>query len=213
MASKPEQEPSIEEILASIRQIISDDDQPRDAAVDLTQAPEEKFEIPVAQAEPEKPKASFAEVLELTNEIPDEPEVASNSDIDAMFDETPSFSASVAEPEPEIDYVPPPVETIVEKVTPFPTQAPSSADAMESIFTNTAAEATSAAFSKLVGNIPVEREENMGMYANGRVTLEDMVRDMLKPMLRDWVNTHVPGIVERLVEKELEKLARQARDD
>ncbi len=209
MASKPEQEPSIEEILASIRQIISDDDQPREADIDLSAKPEEKFEIPVAQPEPEEaPKASFAEVLELTNEIPAEPEavVASADDIDAMFNSAPVEEPKAPEPEPVKFEEPAP------KVTPFPSAPHPSVDAVESIFTNTAAQATSAAFSKLVGNIPVEREENMTMYANGRVTIEDMVRDMLKPMLRDWVNENVPAIVERLVEKELEKLARQARD-
>lgn len=210
MASKPEQEPSIEEILASIRQIISDDDQPRDASVDLTQEPEEKFEIPVAQPEPAKeaPKASFAEVLDLTNEIPEEP-----IEITAPKEE-PRFTIPVEEPKPapEPVAVAPQPEPKVEAVTPFPPQSHASLDSVDSIFSETAAEATSAAFTKLMGNIPVEREENKTIYADGRITLEDIVKDMLRPMLRDWVNTHVPKIVERLVEKELEKLARQARD-
>ncbi len=209
MASKPEQEPSIEEILASIRQIISDDDQPREADIDLSAQTEEKFEMPVAQPESkDEPKASFAEVLELTNEIPqEEPVTASVDDFDTMFSSPP-----VEEPEPEPEPEPVRYEAPEPRVTPFPATPHPSDDMAESIFTNTAAQATSAAFSKLVGNIPVEREENMTMYANGRVTIEDMVRDMLKPMLRDWVNENVPAIVERLVEKELEKLARQARD-
>lgn len=205
MASKPEQEPSIEEILASIRQIISDDDQPREADIDLSQGPEEKFEIPVAEPEQEKPASSFASVLELTNEIPaEEPAKMSQSAIDDIdfgtFDEAPKFTIPE---EPE-------------KVTPFPPVSsvkPDAADQAESVFTNMAAEATTAAFSKLIGNIPVEREENKSIYADGRITLEDIVKDMLKPMLRDWIDTNVPALVQRLVEKELEKLARQARDD
>lgn len=216
MASKPEQEPSIEEILASIRQIISDDDQPREADIDLS-APEEAS-APVVEPEPvqEAPKSSFADVLELTNEIPaEEPKNVSLDDIDAMFAEP---AAPVKAPEPEPVFAaasppppPPPPAPKVEAITPFP-PVEAKADPADSIFGNIAAEATTQAFSKLVGNIPVEREENRTMYADGRVTLEDITRDLLKPMLRDWINAHVPSIVERLVEKELEKLARQARD-
>ena len=206
MAAKPEQEPSIEEILASIRQIISDDDQPREADIDLSSEPEEKFVIPVAEPEAvEEPKSSFADVLELTNEIHEEPpEIVMDV---KQEEEMPVFT--IPEPEP-IKTAPP----ATEKVTPFPPQpVHSHASPEDSIFSNVAAQATSAAFSRLVGNIPVEREENMAMYANGRVTLEDMVREMLKPMLRDWIDNNVPAMVERLVEKELEKLARQAQGD
>jgi hypothetical protein len=32
-------------------------------------------------------------------------------------------------------------------------------------------------------------------------------------MLRQWIDENVPRLVERLVEKELEKLARRARED
>lgn len=213
MASKPEQEPSIEEILASIRQIISDDDQPRESALDLTQAPEEKFEIPVAPPEPEKkPSASFADVLELTNEIRDEeqPDIAMEEaapDLDFSLDD-PEPVAEEEKPEAPVAQTPEPVFETATQEDPVTPANPS-----ESLFSKTAAVATSAAFSKLMGNIPVEREENKTLYADGKITLEDMVRDMLRPMLREWIDANVPAMVERLVEKELEKLARQARDD
>jgi len=85
-------------------------------------------------------------------------------------------------------------------------------DDIDSLFSAPAAEATTEAFSRLLGNIPVEREENKRLYADGRITLEDITKDLLRPMLRQWVDDHLPSMVERLVEKELEKLARQARD-
>lgn len=211
MASKPEQEPSIEEILASIRQIISDDDQPRDSALDLSQGPEEKFEIPVAQPEPGKKQASsFADVLELTNEIRDEEEpdisMEERQDLDFSFNDPEPIVEAKSEP-PVIER-PEPVFEPVKQDDPVTAATPS-----DSIFSETAAEATSAAFSKLMGNIPVEREENKTLYADGKITLEDIAKDLLRPMLREWINANVPAMVERLVEKELEKLARQARDD
>jgi len=39
-------------------------------------------------------------------------------------------------------------------------------------------------------------------------TLEDLVRDMLKPMLRAWLDHNLPNIVERLVRAEIERVSR-----
>lgn len=189
MTGKPEQEPSIEEILASIRQIISDDDEPRAADVDLSA----KDEAPSPAAE------SFEDVLDLTNEIP-----PSAPDPEPTPPPRPSFDLDLADPKPSPP--PPPVSPPRPAVRDEP-------DLAEALFTATAAAATADAFARLKGNVPVEREENRTLYADGRVTLEDIVREMMRPMLRDWINDHVPAIVERLVEKELEKLARQAQRD
>lgn len=186
----PEQEPSIEEILASIRQIISDDDEPRQP-VEIEQPKEEKFEIPVHQPEPvapEPPRSSFADVLELTNEIPQEEKVI-------KYTEEPKYEIPVSKPEPEKNYE-----------VDFQDHKPKDDEAL---FSQPVANATQDAFSRLVGNVPVERPRP----ASSGVTLEDITRDLLRPMLRQWIDENVPRLVERLVEKELEKLARKARDD
>lgn len=207
--NKPEQEPSIEEILASIRQIISDDDETRPAG-DIELPAEEKFDIPVYKAEvrQEKPRDSFAEILELTNEVAGEEKVfdmseqkfemplhqpdampepkSRQSDIDLSFSEEPARKSSLDLSAGQGD--------------------------VDALFSEPAANATTEAFSRLLGNIPVEREENKRLYADGRITLEDIAKDLLRPMLRQWVDDHMPALVERLVEKELEKLARQARE-
>lgn len=77
MADKtPEQEPSIEEILASIRQIISDDDDKEPTPEPVAAAPEPVFE-PVRAPEP-MPEPELEEeedVLELTNPIPEPIEI------------------------------------------------------------------------------------------------------------------------------------------
>lgn len=200
----PEQEPSIEEILASIRQIISDDDDPREP-VEVEVKKEEKFEIPVQRPEPpkEEPKASFADVLELTNEITPEEKVI-------RHEEEPKFEIPVHRPEPEksfeVDFQE--HERPQEKPASFRSE---SVDA-DGLFSETAAEATAGAFSRLMGNIPIEREEKRTYSSASGVTLEDITRDLLRPMLRQWIDDNVPRLVERLVEKELEKLSRKVRD-
>ncbi len=208
--NKPEQEPSIEEILASIRQIISDDDETRPAG-EIELPAEEKFEIPVYQpetAKEEAPRASFADVLELTNEIGGEEKVFDQSEEE--------FEIPVYQPDPMKEE--PPRESDLDLSYKEEVMRKSDLDLsagqndIDALFSAPAAEATTEAFSRLLGNIPVEREENKRMYADGRITLEDIAKDLLRPMLRQWVDDNVPAMVERLVEKELEKLARQARD-
>ncbi len=39
-------------------------------------------------------------------------------------------------------------------------------------------------------------------------TLEDLVVEMLRPMLREWLDDNLPGMVERLVRAEIERVAR-----
>lgn len=207
--NKPEQEPSIEEILASIRQIISDDDETRPVG-NIELPAEEKFEIPAYKPEvrEEKTRESFAEILELTNEVGGEEKVFDMSDK--------KFEIPLAEP----DKMPEPKSRQSDIDLSFneePARKSSlnlsaGQDDVDALFSAPAASATTEAFSRLLGNIPVEREENKRLYADGRITLEDIAKDLLRPMLRQWVDDHMPSLVERLVEKELEKLARQARD-
>jgi hypothetical protein len=206
--NKPEQEPSIEEILASIRQIISDDDETRPAG-EIELSADEKFDIPLHQPEAEKEdvkRPSFAEVLELTDEVESEEKVFDQSE--EKFEIPVSAPIVKEEPAPrsaDIDL------SYKEEPTRKGADLTGQND-IDALFSSPAAEATTEAFSRLLGNIPVEREENKRMYADGRITLEDIAKDLLRPMLRQWVDDNVPAMVERLVEKELEKLARQARE-
>jgi uncharacterized protein len=39
-------------------------------------------------------------------------------------------------------------------------------------------------------------------------TLEDLVRDMLRPMLKSWLDDNLPGMVERMVRAEIERVSR-----
>lgn len=71
----PDQEPSIEEILASIRQIIADDDEGEEQAA----APEPEPAPPAPEPKPEpkpapEPEPEPEDVFELTEDMQDEPE-------------------------------------------------------------------------------------------------------------------------------------------
>jgi len=46
------------------------------------------------------------------------------------------------------------------------------------------------------------------VLARNSRTLDDLVRDMLKPMLKAWLDDNLPNIVERLVRAEIERVSR-----
>ena len=202
-----EQEPSIEEILSSIRQIISDEDD------EAPQEVEEEEEVAVADPIRHEPD----DVLDLTEDdlIDDEPEVI----------EEPVF-----EPEPEVFEEPEPEPDIEEAIEiemrdaqnaldeirnvkrEEPAFAPEPEPAMvppSDILSSGAQAAALGSLSKLANKMPIN---NSRTYEGG-VTLEDIVREMLHPMLREWMDDNLPPMVERIVQKELEKLARRAFDE
>ena len=95
------QEPTMEEILASIRRIISEDSGTEESAAPAA-APEPE-EVPETEPEPEPEQEELAtlsaedeaDILELTEPLPEEPLMAEPA------------------PEPEPAYVPEPVEDLI----------------------------------------------------------------------------------------------------
>lgn len=192
-----EQDPSIEEILASIRQIISDDDDEKAEEVDAAE------EEPAPEPEPTpEPEPEPEPIPEPEPEV--ESEEAAQDDIDSMFDETPEedvldlteeLEADSGE-EVDIDLVEPEVKTPV-------AEEPEVEGG--DIFTENASTAALEGFSTLAQNIALSRVEG--------VTLEDIVKELLKPMLRSWIDENLPPIIENLVQEELSKIAGKARSD
>ncbi len=212
-----EQDNSIEEILASIRQIISDDDPKaaeNSAAVTASADPVPAVSEPAAPA-PVSSQGAVDDIFDLVDEV----------------EEKPDFSVSEPEPAaPAIDVSEPPIEVdlrdptheadtatanALDELQKMADQASTSfaapmvsAGSEDSVFSGIAAAATLGAFSKLSETVTLERQRALA----GSVTLEDIVKELLTPILRQWIDQHVPGLVERLVREELEKLARQARE-
>lgn len=190
MPEKPsEQEPSIEEILASIRQIIADDDEEpaQEAAVEATPEPA-PVAAPAPKAEP-KPEPK-PEVIELT---------------EVIRDEEPQDDIIVELQEHEEELPPPPPPTPKPAARPAPV---AEEDDISSILTDNAAHAALQGFARLASRTPVERQSHLA-----GITLEDIVRDLMRPMLRDWLDQNLPPLIEKMVAKELQRLARKAELD
>jgi cell pole-organizing protein PopZ len=192
-------EPSMEEILASIRRIISDDDaKPEEGAQAGEPAPEPE---PSAAAAPD-PAPIDDDVLDLGTEAAfvappsaPEPEPAPppqfDSDVD-FADPAPPPVVAMPVPEPQPAPEPPPAPVFA--------ASPQAID-MASLLSDQTSSAVTSAFGQLANTV----------LSNNARTLEDLVKDMLKPMLKGWLDDNLPGMVERLVRAEIERVARGGR--
>ena len=220
------QEPSMEEILASIRRIIADDeakpgDKPAAAAPAAAPKAVAPSTAPAAQVAPKAPPAAPPQPA-----APPTP-AASNSqdDIDAML-------ASLEEDTAPEEVRPPPpdgelLELTDEMVLPDPTPAGSFSKIVPQddvefaeakapprqtmpepspveipmpapILSRTTVNAVESAFNTLAHTV----------LSNNARTLEDLVKEMLRPMLKSWLDDNLPGLVERIVKAEIERVSR-----
>lgn len=213
MTDQTAQEPTMEEILASIRRIISEDDAPAEtapaAAAPAEAEPESEFEQPAAaEASPalmdetpamQEPVASEEDVLELTDTY-EAPAGESIGDLD------------VAPAEPEVD--PFPVEAVSESVFapepehPADTTSISPPTRYDTLVGDSAAASAASAFAGLASSL--KKSEPMESATPSGPTLDELARSLLRPMLKEWLDANLPGIVEAQVRKEVERIARNA---
>jgi cell pole-organizing protein PopZ len=196
------QEPTMEEILASIRRIISEGEDPNAAAA------------PAARpAAPPRPAPAPDGVLELTDMVGADGKVVNIADAKAggpPAQDVQEEYATMAEPN-ELPAAQPP-ETPADDVELTPAE-PSRASDEEALVGAATAAASTAAFAALAksmqrDNSPLPSSVPIG---SGR-TLEELVAEMIRPMLRDWLDTNLPGIIERMVKREIERIVRRAED-
>jgi hypothetical protein len=81
----------------------------------------------------------------------------------------------------------------------------------DSLVGDKAATDTASAFAKLTVAVKESAgEPSMTMPAPGR-SLEDVVRELLRPILKEWLETHLPEIVREHVEEEVARISRGSR--
>ncbi len=223
--AQPEQ--SMEEILASIRRIISEDEDDGDAPGAASRSETGRNETgrtaamrqePAAQERPREParerpapEARRPEVVMTEDPAPvaeDRPQQAgepSAADTPASSATSSSASApSVSAPS-------------AGHAAAAPDEAPSQTESLEMLKKNveagaseteealildqTAAAAASQAFENLSQSVRVADKDSR--------TLEDIVVAMLKPMIKDWLDANLPAIVEEKVEQEVQRVSRR----
>ena len=188
MAEQTAQEPTMEEILASIRRIISEDDPAPAAAKPAPPSRDEVLELTDRVDEP----ARSAAVSE-PEEIEYAPAPASPVDPEPTASDSLSALSSFSLPEP----APAPAKSAPTAARPA-TDMPQDRD---SLISGATAASVSSAFSQL------SLSRNTPMPEAGR-GLEDVVKELLRPLLKDWLDRNLPAIVERSVRAEVERLSR-----
>ncbi|MBN8982076.1 MAG: DUF2497 domain-containing protein [Rhizobiales bacterium] len=220
------QEPSMEEILASIRRIISDDEA-KPAAASAAPPPRAEPPKPPPAAKPAMPSAPASQAPASRASAPP---VAKNSqsEIDAMmagfdnpkapapqpmepsdedvFDLTeqmampdlPKSSFRHVEPDDDLEFTETPAAR-----TPPPEpayNAPSHTTSLPraDMLSTTTVSAVESAFNALATTV----------LSNNARTLEDLVKEMLRPMLKSWLDDNLPNMVERIVKAEIERVSR-----
>jgi cell pole-organizing protein PopZ len=196
-------EPSMEEILASIRQIISEDGDGTQAAEG--EGAEEKPESSAAEAAAEAEEAAEPEAMEpQASDAEDEPRFEPEAEAAPEFEPqtepesafahgesmTPQYSGSAAEAEPHASFA--------AAAEPQPREYAPGQRASSHLLSAESDEAVHGAFSALAHTI---------LAQNAR-TLEDLVTEMLQPMLKSWLDENLPALVERLVQEEIQRVSR-----
>jgi uncharacterized protein len=210
------EEPTMEEILASIRRIIADDDAAKAPPGPVTEsagaasappsavappAPADR-RAPAASGDPEDIEAVLdgfdanpkpvpppaSDVLELTESMRSKGPAfeTSGGSPDVVFSE----AAEPDEPARPPPSSPPPSDILRSRA--------GSAGPERPLLSPRTTAAVDMAFSTLAHTVLVQ---------NAR-TLEDLVREMLKPMLKSWLDDNLPNMVERLVRAEIERVSR-----
>lgn len=208
----------MEEILASIRRIISDEDGAA-AADDDTLAGgggeamnqedlDALFDAPLdASEDDEEPEAAFDEAEPEEDAGPRIVEGIGPEDSDVSFaeqadDEEDDGPPLELGPEHEIAAQPEEDEPAPPERPAKPTQSAGPAREREPIADPIMSPATDALVSSAFNNLA-----HTILSKNSR-TLEDLVQEMLRPMLKSWLDDNLPVIVERMVRQEIERVTR-----
>jgi hypothetical protein len=89
--------------------------------------------------------------------------------------------------------------------TPSPVMTGLTAQAIEEMLAPAAAAAAAASVEALLRKLHEERQV-LTQSASSSPSMEDVVRGELRPLLKSWLDEHLPNMVERLVRAELTRL-------
>jgi cell pole-organizing protein PopZ len=205
------QEPSMEEILASIRRIIAEDDSEKSASRPVETAGVElnpdaaasslgaARAVGASYSPPSESPASSIDPLSGPAKAVHSPTV-----LDLAEPIEPIASAASRSAAPAVDSSPAPVPpapidyAAANEAMPASQSSGTHHDQRGGLMSSATSAAVDSAFNALAQTVLVH---------NAR-TLEDLVREMLRPMLKVWLDDNLPGMVERLVRAEIERVSR-----
>ncbi len=180
-------DPSMDDILASIRRILNEDEAKAPAPVDT--GDDDMFLLDPSMI-----------VSEPTDH--DAPQIA--PPVEAGAQPLPLIAQPVPEPViPQADRTQPGMPEPGIPAPAVPSPGPVSLSQPAGLVAPAAAAAAASSVGALLRTLATERSTAVH---RGGPTIEDLVRDEMRPLLKEWLDTHLPSMVERLVRAEIERV-------
>ncbi len=220
-------DPSMDEILSSIRRILKEDERPQpeapSAEAPAAQAPHQpEFSSNASRLDTASPQDEPKESVLILDPSMMVPEVRADFPPTASTRSPPSAANLSSMPGPSSapspSSPPAPFSAPIRPAAPRLPAAPPSGPARQAprpaslppdeLLGETAAESASSHLGALMRSIPLDRG---AAISHAGPTLEDVVRDELRPLLRGWLDTNLPPLVERIVRAEIERLVARTK--
>ena len=202
------QDPNMEDILASIRRILNEDEPtagapaaPAAAAMPGTLPPRLAPVVPApVQA------AGSAPALPGSTPLTSSP---APHRVEEPAEEAPPATGPA--PAADTGHGPEPLALtaammLVPEAPPGPPPVAPSPDAVPangSLLAPSTAAAAAAALSELARAVAVEQKS---VISRNGPSIEDVVREEIRPLVKNWLDAHLPGMVERMVRAEIERV-------
>ena len=213
-----EEEQSMDEILGSIREILSDEDQENQSEAvasannteeeqvdesDATQSPEPEESLS-EDAEPVAPEATAVQDVEATSDSESDraDQTEANEAEDARDNES-SDGGSESEDSSETEESNEFLELTKDMIAPPPPDF----DAGSPIVSGATQTASADPLQELAKALLNRRDIAIG---NRDMTLEGLIREILRPLLKEWLDDNLPYLIERLVKKEIDHMVNKA---
>ena len=174
-------DPSMDDILASIRKILNEDDTQPATAPAAAPPPAAAAVVPEED-----------EVMDLTS--------------DMMIAPPPTEAAAAVEP--ELPAVAPVAERAAPPPPPAPPVPQPQALPQPSLVSLPVAAAAAASLGQLSRAVAQDRAASVSRSMG--LSIEDVVREEVRPLLKEWLDAHLPPLVERLVRAEIERVMARA---
>lgn len=222
-AVKEKDEPSMEEILASIRKIISEQDpEPAPAAEkpkpELVKEPEPKQEEVLELTRVVEEDGSITNIGDAVPE-PEEaiaPEIENLEEVASMMtEETDLEEAAAIIEEDSMETL---EDSFVEETATIEENAPEELEDVSEMFTETAEAEEEGLLSEASRSATLSSLAALGqvLHNDSRLgqkdlTLEALTRQLLQPLLKEWLDANLPTIVEEIVRDEVQQLTKKVK--
>ena len=213
-------EPSMEEILASIRRILAEEE--GSGATNPEHEDEllldSSMRVP-GQDLPATESATEAPTPEPAHYISAEPPPTEHFAVEPVLESAEPAAAPPLMPEdaiavePSYAFGPPPApdfapltEPLLKKEEDYHVEE--QVQGPEGLVGDQAVSEITNSIGALVRSVSAERSATVGRAG---VTIEDIVREEVKPVLKAWLDTHLPSLVERVVRAEINRVMDRAQ--